>query len=131
MRRGSLVPTSVAEYIACHPAPVRKALQAIRRAVRQGAPDAEEGISYMMPAFKQEGALVYFGGFQGHVSFFPTASGVRAFRKELAKYDLAKGTVRFPLDRPIPAALITRITRYRVRENLEKAKLRAARHRQR
>jgi len=131
MRRGDTVPTSVSEYIACHPPKARKALQAIRRAIRKGAPDAEECISYMMPAYKQEGALVYFGRFREHVSFFPTASGIRAFRDALARYDVAKGTVRLPLDRPIPAALITRITKFRLRENLEKAEMRAVRRKAR
>lgn len=125
MRRDQPVPASVPAYIAGFPAPVRRALQSIRRAVRKGAPKAEECISYMMPAYKLEGALVYFGGFKEHVSFFPTGSGVRAFRTQLARYEVAKGTVRLPLDRPVPEALITRITKFRVRENLERARRRA------
>ncbi len=115
------VPESIDEYIQSHPKNVREKLQKIRAAVRKAAPDAKEAISYRMPAFKQNGNLVYFAAFSKHISFFPTASGIEKFQKELAGYETSKGTVKFPLDRPIPYGLISRITKFRVKETLEMA----------
>ncbi len=116
---------SIDEYLAAFPADIRKRLENLRAAIRAAAPGAEERISYGMPAFAQEGILVYFAAFEKHISLFPTSSGVRAFRRELAPYALGKGTVRFPLGRPLPLGLIRRIVKFRVAENLKKAEARS------
>lgn len=113
---------TIDEYIATFPAEVQVILQKIRSIIHAAAPEAEEVISYSMPAFKQNGILVYFAAFKDHIGFFPTASGVAAFQKELAVYDTSKGTVRFPLDKPIPYALVTKIVKFRVQDNLNKGK---------
>lgn len=110
------------EYIAEHPGDVREKLERIREAIRKAAPGAEETISYRMPAFRLHGVLVYFAAFKKHIGFFPTASGVEEFKSELSAYDTSKGTIRFPLDQPIPYKLIGEIVAFRVQENLEKAK---------
>ena len=112
-------------YIKTYPKPVQAFLQKIRETVRKVAPSAEEKISYGIPTFVLEGNLVHFGGFKSHVGLFPGASGVAAFEKELKKYETSKGTIQFPLDTPIPTALITKIVKFRIKENIEKAKARA------
>jgi uncharacterized protein YdhG (YjbR/CyaY superfamily) len=117
MDAGKVIPRSVDEYIAGFPPDVRKVLEALRRTIRKAAPQAEERISYRMPAFADHGILVWFAAHRSHVGFYPTASGIRAFRRELAKYEVSKGTVRFPLDKPLPLALIARIVRFRVDAN--------------
>jgi uncharacterized protein YdhG (YjbR/CyaY superfamily) len=114
-------PASIDEYISTFPQDVQEKLQRIRATIREAAPDAEETISYQMPAFRQNGILVYFAAFKNHIGFFPTASGVEKFKEELSTFEGSKGTVRFSLDKPIPYDLISRIVRYRVEENLRKA----------
>ena len=101
-------------------------LEDLRRTIRAAAPRAEEKISYRMPAFYLQGNLVYFAVFKNHIGFYPTSSGVEAFARELASYDVSKGTVRFPLDRPLPLKLIARIVRFRAAENLKRARLKTA-----
>jgi uncharacterized protein YdhG (YjbR/CyaY superfamily) len=112
---------SVDDYIADFPSEVQKTLRVIRSAVRKAAPQAEETISYGMPAFKQNGALVYFAAYKNHIGFYPTSSGVREFKSHLSKYKTSKGTIQFPIDKPVPLGLITKIVKFRVKENLEKA----------
>ena len=114
-------PISIDEYIAGFPEDVQEKLQAIRRTIRQAAPDAQEKISYQMPTFYLKGNLVHFAAFKQHIGFYPTPTGTEAFREELAAYKVAKGTARFPLDKPIPFDLITEIVRFRVKENLDRA----------
>ncbi len=87
----------------------------------ESAPGAEEKISYMMPAFVQDGSLVYFAAFKSHIGFFPTSTGIVNFKDELAAYETSKGTLRFPLGKPIPYGLIARIVKFRVKENLARA----------
>ncbi|HEY4156360.1 MAG TPA: DUF1801 domain-containing protein [Puia sp.] len=113
----------VDQYIAGFPKETQKLLQEIRMTIRQVAPDAEEGISYQMPAYKDHGILVYFAGYKNHIGFYPTASGIAAFRKELSAYKGAKGSVQFPLDKPLPLALISKILAFRLKENLKKAEI--------
>ena len=108
------------EYIATFPDKVETTLQEIRQVIREAAPDAKEVISYQMPAFEQNGILVWFAAFKDHIGFFPKTSAIEKFGKELSSYELSKGTIRFPLDKPIPSDLIRKIVRYRVTENLEK-----------
>jgi len=112
---------SVDAYIAGFSSETRTKLESVRAAVKAAAPGAEERISYGMPAFFLEGVLVYFAAFKDHIGFFPTSSGIRAFRRELADYETSKGTVRFPLDRPLPLRLIAKVVKFRVAENLKKA----------
>ena len=109
-------------YIRAYPPKVQAILKKIRRAIHEAAPKAKETISYGIPAFKLTGVLVYFAGYKDHISFFPTSSPVRAFKKELAKYKTSKGTIRFPLDKPIPFNLLKKIVRFRVKEDLGRKK---------
>jgi Uncharacterized conserved protein len=113
---------TIDEYIAASPEEIQMALQKLLRVIQAAAPEAQEVISYSMPAFKQNGILVYFAAFKNHIGFFPTSSGVSAFKKELAAYETSKGTVRFPLDKPIPYELVARIVKFRVQENSSKKK---------
>ncbi len=114
--------TTIDEYIATFPADVQAILQKMRAVIRACAPDATEAISYQMPTFKLNGNLVHFAAFKSHIGFYPVPSGIEKFKKELAKYPQGKGSVQFPLDQPIPYALIEKIVKFRVKENLEKAK---------
>jgi uncharacterized protein YdhG (YjbR/CyaY superfamily) len=119
---------SIDEYILRFPDGVQKKLRRIRAVIRAAAPRAEETISYRIPTFVLHGNLVHFAAFADHISFFPTSSGIRRFQKEISEYTWAKGTVRFPLDRPIPYDLIRRIVLFRVEENQQRKekKVRAA-----
>ena len=118
----STVPKNIDEYIAACPADVQAKLQEMRATIKQAAPDAEEAISYQMPTFKLNGNLVHFAAFKSHIGFYPVPSGIEAFKKELAVYKQGKGSVQFPLDQPLPLKLITRIVKFRVKENAAKAK---------
>jgi uncharacterized protein YdhG (YjbR/CyaY superfamily) len=113
---------TIDEYIASFPENTRRILQELRRTIREAVPQAEETISYRMPAFRLNGVLVWFAAFKDHVGFFPKASAIEVFKKELAGYETSKGTVRFPLDKPIPTELIRKIVEYRVKENLGEKK---------
>ena len=113
---------SVKDYMADQPAEVRAILEELRQAIIKAAPDAEEVISYNMPAYKYHGMLVYFAGHKKHIGFYPTGSGIEAFKKELAGYKGSKGAVQFPFDKPLPLKLITQIVKFRVKINLDKAK---------
>lgn len=109
------------EYIRQFPPAVQASLQKLRTAIKTAAPKAEEVISYQMPAYKHHGMLVYFAAYKNHIGFYPTPSGIEAFKKELAVYKGSKGAVQFPVDKPLPLALIKQIVKYRVQMNLEKA----------
>ena len=112
---------SVDEYIAGFAPEIQELLQKVRRTIREAAPEAKEKISYQLPTFDLHGNLVHFAAFKNHIGFYPGASGVAAFQRELSAYKGAKGSVQFPLGQPIPYELITRIVKFRARENLEKA----------
>ncbi len=109
MRGKATISNSIDGYIANFPEEVQRKLRELRAAIKAAAPGAEEKISYMMPAFALNGTLVYFAAFKKHIGFFPTSSGIRVFQRELAAYETSKGTVRFPLDKPLPLKLISRI----------------------
>ena len=114
---------NVDEYINSFPEKTRELLKQIRAAIKLAAPDAEEGFTYGMPAYKTYGRpLVYFAGFSKHIGFYATPSGHSAFSDELSRYRQGKGSVQFPLDKPVPLDLIARITEFRVIENAEKYK---------
>ena len=108
------------EYIRGYPAEIQEILQQIRQIIHEAAPEAQEVISYQMPTFTLHGNLVHFAAFQNHIGFYPIPSGIEAFKDELAGYHSGKGSVQFPLDRPIPYDLIRKIVEYRVQENLAK-----------
>jgi uncharacterized protein YdhG (YjbR/CyaY superfamily) len=118
---GGRVPKTVDEYLAGVPEPARSTLKNIRAAIRSAAPaEATEAISYRMPAFKHEGVLVWYAGFAEHCSLFPGASVIAAFKNELKGYSVSKGTIRFPTDKPLPAALVKKLVKARIAENAGK-----------
>ena len=116
MTAEAAAPQTIDEYIAGFPPDVREILEQVRRAIRQAAPDAQEAITYRMPTFVLNGNLVHFAAYRSHLGFYPTPSGITAFRKELARYKSAKGSVQFPLDQPMPLKLIRKIVAFRVEE---------------
>jgi uncharacterized protein YdhG (YjbR/CyaY superfamily) len=121
MKKTAIAKT-IDEYMAPFPPKIRALLKQMRSAIRAAAPGAGEKISYRMPTFTLNGRnLVHFAAFQHHIGFFPTASGIAAFQREIAKYTWAKGSVQFPLDEPLPLDLVKRIVKYRVAENMKKA----------
>ena len=113
-------PNSVDEYIAWFPVATQKLLQQMRATIKKAAPQAEEGIGYAMPAYKQNGVLVYFAAFENHIGFYPTGSGVAEFKRELARYKSGKGSIQFPVDEPLPLKLVADIVKFRVRESYKK-----------
>jgi len=121
METKRVAPASIDEYIAACPKDVQKMLKDLRKTIKAAAPDATEKISYQIPTFYLKGNLVHFAAFKDHISFFPTSSGITAFKKELSVYKGAKGTVQFPLDKPLPLKLVSRIVKFRVAENLKRA----------
>jgi uncharacterized protein YdhG (YjbR/CyaY superfamily) len=118
----TLAPKDIGEYIDSFPEEIRAPLRQIRETIRKAAPDAEEVISYRMPAYKLNGMLVYFAAFKDHISLFATASAREAFPEELSLYKGGKGTIQFPYNNPLPLDLITRIVRFRVAGNMAKIK---------
>jgi uncharacterized protein YdhG (YjbR/CyaY superfamily) len=116
-------PQTIDEYIAGFPPEVQEILQKIRQTIHEAAPHAQETISYQLATFTLKGNLVHFGAFKKHIGFYPTPSGTEQFRDELVGYQSAKGSIRFPLDQPIPYDLISRMTKFRVAENLAKAQM--------
>ncbi len=113
---------NIDEYISGFPENVQDILEKLRRVIQKAAPEATEAISYGIPTFKLNGNLVHFGAFKNHIGFFPTPSGIAPFKKELAPYEMSKGTIQFPLDKPIPYALVEKIVKFRVNQNLGKKK---------
>lgn len=118
---------TIDEYIAGFPKDVQVILQRIRETIKQAAPDAQETINYAIPTFTLHGNLVHFAAFDKHIGFYPTPTGIEHFRNELSAYEMAKGSVQFPLDKPMPYDLISEIVKFRVLENLEKAQAKAKR----
>ncbi|MEO7002746.1 MAG: DUF1801 domain-containing protein [Ktedonobacterales bacterium] len=116
---------SIEEYIATFPEDIRALLEAVRGAIRAAAPDAVECISYQMPTFALHGNLVHFAALKQHIGFYPTPSGIEAFKAESSPYVSTKGALQFPLNQPLPLELIRKIVRFRVAENLEKAAAKA------
>lgn len=114
-------PKSIDEYIAVFPKDVQNILEEIRATIKKAAPKAEETINYQIPTFTLHGNLVHFAAFKTHIGFYPTPTGIEKFKKELSAYESAKGSVKFPLDHPIPYGLIKKIVAFRVKENLERA----------
>ena len=113
-------PTNIDEYIAGFPKHIRELLEVIRVLISHAAPEAEEAISYQMPTFKLKGNLVHFAAFKNHIGLYPTPKVIGVFEKELSLYKSGKGSIQFPLEKPLPKSLITEIVKYRVKENIEK-----------
>ena len=107
-------------YIKTFPEDIQSILEKMRQTIRKAAPEAVEAISYQIPTFKLNGNLVHFAAFKKHIGFYPTSSGIEAFKKELSPYEGAKGSVQFPIDKPIPYDLVKKIVIFRVKENLKK-----------
>jgi len=114
------IPQTIDEYIAGFPSDVQKILEKIRLIIREAAPDAKETIKYQIPTFTLNGNLVHFAAFKRHIGFYPVPTGIEKFKNELSEYEKGKGSVQFPLDKPIPFDLIEKIVQFRVEENLKK-----------
>jgi uncharacterized protein YdhG (YjbR/CyaY superfamily) len=115
-------PRNIDQYIAGFQPAVRKPLQTLRQTIQKAAPDAEEAISYQIPTFVLCGSsLVHFAAFKNHIGLYPRKATIAKFKKELSRYEQSKGTIRFPLDEPLPLGLITRIVKFRAKENRERA----------
>jgi uncharacterized protein YdhG (YjbR/CyaY superfamily) len=119
------VPGNIDEYIANFPVHVQVKLEELRAVIKKTVPEAEEKISYQMPAFMFKGILVYFAAYSKHIGFYPTPSGIEKFKEELAGFKSSKGAIQFAIDKPLPVDLITRIVMFRLKENLVKAELKA------
>ena len=120
METSPAAPRDIDEYIAGFPEDVREILEKLRMTIREAAPDAGEAIKYRMPTFTLNGNLVHFAAFKKHIGFYPAPRGIEEFKDELSAYKGAKGSVQFPLDRPVPFELISRIIKFRVRNQLER-----------
>lgn len=121
MKSTNAIPQTIDEYIAGFPKDVQDILQKIRMTIHEAAPEATEKISYQMPTFYLKGNLVHFAAFKEHIGFYPVPTGIKKFEKELSVYKQGKGSVQFPLDQPMPYDLISKIVKFRVKENLAKA----------
>ena len=111
---------TIDQYIKAFPKDIQHILEKIRRTIQKAAPEAEEAISYQIPTFKLHGNLVHFAAFKNHIGFYPASKAIEVFKSELSSYKTSKGAIQFPFDKPIPFSLISKITRFRVKENLDK-----------
>ncbi|HEQ98147.1 MAG TPA: hypothetical protein ENO22_02255 [candidate division Zixibacteria bacterium] len=109
---------TIDEYISAFPKDIQQIMEKLRATIRRAAPDAEEAIKYGIPTFVLHKNLVHFAAFQNHIGFYPEPSGILAFKKELAEYKTARGSVQFPLDQKLPYKLVERIVKFRVKENI-------------
>jgi uncharacterized protein YdhG (YjbR/CyaY superfamily) len=112
--------SSIDDYIASFPVETREILEQLRETIRKNAPEAMQTINYGIPTFTLKGNLVHFAAFKNHIGFYPTPSGIEAFKKDLSVYEVAKGSVKFPIEEPLPLALIGRMVKFRVEENKAK-----------
>jgi uncharacterized protein YdhG (YjbR/CyaY superfamily) len=115
------LPRNIDDYISGFPVDLQVILERLRTTIKKAAPEAEETISYQIPTFRQNGNLVHFAGYKNHIGFYPGSSGIETFKEELSTYKGGKGSVQFPIDKPLPLKLVERIVHFRVKENLEKA----------
>ncbi|HEX3553800.1 MAG TPA: DUF1801 domain-containing protein [Thermoanaerobaculia bacterium] len=121
MKTNQPPPRNIDEYIAGFPKEVQEILEGIRRTIREAAPEAEETIKYKMPTFTLKGNLVYFAAFKNHIGFYPAPRGIEELAEEIAAYEGAKSSLRFPLDKPVPYDLIRKLVKLRAKRNLEGA----------
>ena len=119
MKKATSIPKNIDEYLAAVPEPARGTLQKVRAAIRSAVPpEAAEAISYRIPTFRYKGSLVAFAAFSRHCSFFPMSYAViSAFKSDLKTFEVSKGTIRYPLDKPLPAALVKKMVKARIAEN--------------
>lgn len=130
MKTTPTIPKDIDEYIAGFPKDVQEIMQKIRATIKKAAPGIEETIAYKMPTFNLNGRyLVYFAGHKKHIGFYPAPIGIEEFKEEIAPYESGKGTLQFPLDEPIPYKLITKIVKFRVKENTTRAEAEGKRKR--
>jgi uncharacterized protein YdhG (YjbR/CyaY superfamily) len=113
---------TIDEYIEGFPKDIQGILEKLRVTIRKAAPEAEETINYAIPTFTLNGNLVHFAAAKNHIGFYPAPSGIKAFKKELSVYEGAKGSIKFPIDKPLPLSLVSKIVKFRIKENLEKTK---------
>lgn len=123
MKENKAIYKSMDEYILEFPIEVQEILERLRKIIKESAPDAEEKISYQMPTFALHGNLVHFAAFKNHIGFYPAPSGINAFKEELSEYKSGKGSIQFPIEKPLPYDLIREIVKFRVTENIEKAEV--------
>jgi uncharacterized protein YdhG (YjbR/CyaY superfamily) len=117
------IPRTIDEYIEAFPENVQEKLMELRETIKKTAPAASEKISYRMPSYTYKGMLLYFGAHKNHIGFYPFTTAIEAFRQELSEYNCSKGTVQFPIDKPLPLEIIKRMVDFRVKENLHKAEV--------
>jgi uncharacterized protein YdhG (YjbR/CyaY superfamily) len=115
-------PKGIDGYIAGFPKDIRELLEQVRKTIQSAAPEAEETIKYAIPTFTLNGNLVHFAAFKNHIGFYPTPMGIEEFNKELSRYKQGKGSVQFPIDKPMPLGLITRIVKFRVKKTRERSR---------
>lgn len=116
---------TVDQYISIFAEPQKSLLRKMRESIARAAPEAEEVISYNMPACRLKGIVVYYAGYKEHIGFYPTSSGIEAFKNALSGYETSKGAIRFPLTKPLPLRLVKQIVKFRVRENMEREEAKA------
>jgi uncharacterized protein YdhG (YjbR/CyaY superfamily) len=121
MKENKISFKTIDEYISPFPPEVQEILQTLRKVIKESAPEAKEKISYQMPTFALRGNLVHFAAYKNHIGFYPGASGIAAFEQKLSEYKSSKGTVQFPIDKPLPYELISEMVKFRVTENKKKA----------
>lgn len=125
MKASKLKFKTVDEYLSALPPKTTGIVNKLRNTIKKAAPESEEIISYQMPAYKFHGILVWFSVHKEHIGFYPMADAIKVFKKELAEYEQSKGTIKFPLNIPLPLNLISKIVKYRMQENLEKANMKS------
>jgi uncharacterized protein YdhG (YjbR/CyaY superfamily) len=125
MKANQTAPENIDEYIAGFPKDIQKLLQKVRATIKKAAQNAEETIKYQIPTFTLKGNLVHFAAFKNHIGVYPAPMGIEEFKDELSGYESGKGTIRFPLDEPLPFDLLSKIVKFRVEKNLEKAEAKA------
>ena len=116
---------NIDNYIASFPEETQELLERLRLTIRKAAPEAQETINYGIPTFTLKGNLVHFAAFKNHIGFYPTPSGIQAFKKEFSIYEGSKGAIRFPIDKPLPLKLVSKVVKFRVAENLKKAEMKS------
>ncbi|TKK71701.1 hypothetical protein FC093_01380 [Ilyomonas limi] len=123
MKTNPVTPGTIDAYIISFPENIQQMLEVMRMTIRKAAPDAVEIINYGIPTFYLKGNLVHFAAYKNHIGFYPSPSGIIAFKEEVSAYKSSKGAVQFPVDKPLPLSLISKIVKYRVKENLERAEV--------
>jgi len=122
MKADSIKIKTISQYIESFPESTQKILKKLHKAIKEAAPNAEETISYNIPAFMLNGPLVYYAAYKHHIGFYPTGAGIAAFKDDITSYKHSKGTIQFPIDQPLPLDLVKKIVRHRIKMNVDKTK---------